>query len=176
MSSPRVLFSNPPWWVSSKPCTLSAKERVFLRWSGVRAGSRWPFTNRGLSHPGFRYSRDYVPYPFFMGYATTYLEKATGAKVALRDSIATRETYDSYFKFLHEERFDFIFIETATPSWEHDKVVIQRIKQMLPHTVVAVTGPIATMGQKALSEAPVDAVIKGEYEKGSVKVLNGTRA
>jgi hypothetical protein len=77
MSSPRVLFSNPPWWVSSQTCSLTTRESVFLRRSGVRAGSRWPFTYRGLSHPGFRYSRDYVPYPFFMGYATTYLANAT---------------------------------------------------------------------------------------------------
>lgn len=110
-----------------------------------------------------------------MGYATTYLAKATGASVTLRDSIASRETYESYFRFLKEQRFDFIFIEAATPSWDHDKVVIQKIKEMLPHTVIVVTGPIATMGPKAMNEAPVDAVIKGEYEKGSVKVLNGAR-
>jgi len=110
-----------------------------------------------------------------MGYASTYLAKATGAEVVLRDSIATRETYDSYFDYVSAQRFDIIFIETATPSWEHDKALIQRIKERLPNTTIAVAGPIATMGSRVLSEAPVDAVIKGEYEKGSVKVLNGAR-
>ena len=175
MSAPRVLFSNPPWWATSEACHLSSSDMLLQRWAGVRAGSRWPFTYRGWSRPGRRFSRDYVPYPFFMGYATTYLAKATGASVMLRDSIASRETYESYFKYLSEQKFDFIFIEAATPSWDHDKVVIQRIKKLLPHTVIVVTGPIATMGQKVFSEAPVDAVIKGEYEKGSVKVLNGAR-
>jgi radical SAM superfamily enzyme YgiQ (UPF0313 family) len=175
MSMPRVLFSNPPWWVSAETGVLTGWDRMFLGKAGVRAGSRWPYTYTGWSRPGFRHSRDYVPYPFFMGYAATYLAKATGAKVALRDSIASRETYDSYFKYLADQRFDIIFIETATPSWDHDKVLIRKIRKILPHTVVAVAGPIATLGPQILSDAPVDAVIKGEYEKASVKVVNGTR-
>ncbi len=175
MPSPRILFSNPPWWVSSQPCRLSAWERLSLGEAGVRAGSRWPYTYRGWSRPGFRFRGDYAPYPFFMGYAATYVAKATGADVVLRDSIAVRETYDSYFRYLAAERFDMIFIEAATPSWDHDKIVIERIKKMLPHATIVVTGPIATLGSRVLSEAPVDAVIKGEYEKGSVQAVNGRR-
>jgi radical SAM superfamily enzyme YgiQ (UPF0313 family) len=57
----------------------------------------------------------------------------------------------------------------------HDKVLIERVKKSLPHTIVAVTGPIATTGTQILSQAPVDAAIKGEYEKGSVAVVNGAR-
>ena len=161
MSSPRVLFSNPPWWVSGQPCRLTALERLTLGEAGVRAGSRWPFTYRGWSRPGFRVRLDYVPYPFFMGYAATYLAKATGAGVVLRDSIAVRETYDSYFRYLAAQRFDMIFIETASPSWDHDRIVIEKIKKMLPQTTIVVTGPIATMGSRVLAEVPVDAVIKG---------------
>jgi hypothetical protein len=75
MSLPRILFSNPPWWVSAKPCSLSWQE-LLLRKAGVRAGSRWPFTYEGKSTPGHRVASDYMPYPFFMGYAATYVAKA----------------------------------------------------------------------------------------------------
>lgn len=175
MSLPQVLFSNPPWWVSEKPCTLSGTDRWFLRKGGVRAGSRWPYTYTGWSRPGWRVRSDYTPYPFFMGYAATYVAKATGCQVSMRDSIALKESYESYFQFLTGGRFDVIFIETATPSWGHDKQLVQRIKSLLPDAVVAVTGPIATLGSKVLDEAPVDAVIKGEYEKGSTAVVKGAR-
>jgi hypothetical protein len=40
-------------------------------------------------------------------------------------SIALRESYDSYFQFLRESRTDLIFIESASPSWEHDAGVIR---------------------------------------------------
>jgi radical SAM superfamily enzyme YgiQ (UPF0313 family) len=110
-----------------------------------------------------------------MGYAATYVAKATGCKVALRDSITLRETYQTYFDFIRDGQFDMIFIESATPSWDHDKQVLQRIKALLPNVVIGVTGPIATLGPKVLNEAPVDAVIKGEYEKGSTAVVNGAR-
>lgn len=110
-----------------------------------------------------------------MGYAATYVAKATGCPVSLRDSIAQRETYRSYFQYLVDGQFDMIFIETATPSWEHDRAVIRKIKSLLPRAVIAVTGPIATLGSKVLEEAPVGAVIKGEYEKGSAAVVNGAR-
>ena len=175
MSLPRVLFSNPPWWVGGKPCVLTTGERWLLRKAGVRAGSRWPYTFTGRSRPGWRALSDYTPYPFFMGYAATYVAKATGCQVSMRDSIALKESYRSYFQFLLDGRFDFVFIETATPSWDHDKEVLRRIKSLLPHAVVAVTGPIATLGSKVLDEAPADAVIKGEYEKGSTAVVQGAR-
>jgi radical SAM superfamily enzyme YgiQ (UPF0313 family) len=174
-TQPKVLFSNPPWWVSETPCELNWLERVSLRKAGVRAGSRWPYTYKGWSIPGLHAPIDYIPYPFFMGYAATYLSHATGAAVTMRDSIVLRETYASYFRFLAEQKFDFIFIETATPSWAHDKQVIARIRALQPQAVIGVAGPIATVGASVLEEAPIDALIKGEYEKGSLKVVQGAR-
>ena len=174
-TKPRVLFSNPPWWVSETPCQLSEKEQSSLHTAGVRAGSRWPFTYSGRSTPGRRDLSDYMPYPFFMGYAASYVEQKTGAHVRLRDSIATRETYDSYFLFLLQNRFDVIFFESASPSWEHDRLLIEQVRALLPDVEIAVCGPIATMGESVLSQAPIDAVIKGEYEKGAVKFVNGAR-
>jgi len=169
----RVLFSNPPWWVTPKPLHVPLFGAGKIDWHGVRAGSRWPFTQWGKARPDRYVFGDYVPYPFFMGYAATYVAKHTGAEVVLRDSVVIKESYKSYFKWLDGQRFDYIFIESASPSWDHDIAVMREIKRRRPEAKLVVTGPIATMGAKILGQAPIAAAIKGEYEKGAVKVVNG---
>ncbi|MBW4472822.1 MAG: radical SAM protein [Stenomitos rutilans HA7619-LM2] len=165
----KVLFSNPPWWESKEGKFFHKKWRA-----GVRAGSRWPFTYLVSSSPDRFKFGDYLPYPFFMGYATTYVQKETGAEVHFRDSIALRESYDRYFQHLEAEQYDYIFIEIATPSWEHDSKLIGDIHTQLPKAKIVVTGPITTTkSEEILAHYPVHACIKGEYEKGSVRVLNG---
>jgi len=117
---------------------------------------------------------DYLPYPFFMGYAASYVQRETGANVTFRDSIALRESYQSYFRWLSEHRFDYLFLETATPSWPHDQQLLLAIHRHFPDMKVVITGPIATTQSDAiLTQFPVHACIRGEYEKGSVRALRG---
>ena len=169
----KVLFSNPPWWGDRTGSWLDILRGKAQYTHGVRAGSRWPHTRLTRNGPGRPISaEDYLPYPFFMGYATTYVAKATGAQCLLRDSLATRESYSDFYRYMKETPFDFVFIETATPSWDHDLEVIRKIKSLNPAKIV-VTGPIATMGEKVLETGLVHAVIKGEYEKGAAAVING---
>ena len=161
----KVLFSNPPWWDSEENG----------RWrAGVRAGSRWPFTSCIRSTPDcFQYG-DYLPYPFFLGYAASYVAKNSSADVCFRDSIALRESYQSYFNFLEQGSFDLIFIESASPSWSHDADLILKITQLLPNVRIVVTGPIASAkADDILRNHPVHACIKGEYEKGALRVIEG---
>ena len=87
--------------------------------AGVRAGSRWPFTTTVRSTPGKYVPGDYLPYPFFLGATATYLARETGVDVEFRDSLALREDYDTYFNYLREQDFDYIIIESASPSWAH---------------------------------------------------------
>lgn len=169
----KILFSNPPWWVTPTPLRIPLFGSQKIDWHGVRAGSRWPFTQRGQSRPDRAAFGDYVPYPFFMGYAATYLAAKTGAEVVMRDSVVMKESYKSYFRWLEGRHFDYIFIESASPSWEHDMLLLREIKRRKPAAKLVVTGPIATMGPKILSKAPIAAAIKGEYEKGALKVVNG---
>jgi radical SAM superfamily enzyme YgiQ (UPF0313 family) len=110
----------------------------------------------------------------FMGYAATYLEKHTGIHVSFRDSIALRESLKSYYRHIEDEKYDYIFIETATPSWENDRLIISRIHGLLPEAKIVVTGPIAaSKSEEILADHPVHACIKGEYEKGCVRVIQG---
>ena len=153
-----IVFSNPPWW-ENNIC-------------GVRAGSRWPHTYPAqFNRPDNFQFGEYIPFPFFMGYATSYARKA-GHKAELRDSIATRESYQSYFAWLKKTDPEFLVIETATPSWAHDQKVIQEIKRILPDIKIILTGTISAVSpQEIIEKKGVFAVVKGEYEKGVLRAV-----
>jgi radical SAM superfamily enzyme YgiQ (UPF0313 family) len=153
-----IVFSNPPWW-ENNVC-------------GVRAGSRWPHTYTAqFNRPDNFQFGEYIPFPFFMGYATSYARKA-GHKAELRDSIATRESYQSYFAWLKKTDPEFLVIETATPSWAHDQKVIQEIKRILPNIKIILTGTISAVSpQEIIEKKGVFAVVKGEYEKGVLRAV-----
>jgi radical SAM superfamily enzyme YgiQ (UPF0313 family) len=169
----KVLFSNPPWWSGVQAVTDMLGRTVDVHTAGVRAGSRWPFTLQVNSKPDRFAFGSYLPYPFFMGYAATYAGKMTGADVVFRDSIALRESYDQYFAAVRAGDFDFIVIESASPSWEHDQKIIQFLAKSCPHTRIILTGPIASQAAEVMKTTPVHACVRGEYEKGVVRLLNG---
>lgn len=165
----KILFSNPPWWQTSP----NPRGPGHLLRQGIRAGSRWPFTIPAYYKPDqFRFG-GYYPFPFFMGYTASYVQKAfPDATVVFRDSITRGESYASYREFLLGEAPDYVFIESATASFAHDERIVRNVlRPLLPRAIIALTGPVA--GQKGSEIA--DACIKGEYEKGSVRVINGER-
>ena len=162
----KVLFSNPPWWTD----TIQGPRTYYG--TGVRAGSRWPFTYHVATPPDAFEHGTYIPYPMFMGYAATYAKRA-GADVLFRDSIALRESYPSYEHYLRLHQPDYVVIESASPSWDHDSGLIAWITRLLPACRVVVTGPITSQAGKILRGHPVYACVRGEYEKGVVRVLNG---
>ena len=138
-----ILFSNPPWWEGKESRGFLRKKR----WRrGVRAGSRWPFTYLGRCVPDNSRARDYIPYPFFLGYAASYIQNKIGKdKVFFRDSIALSESYKSFFSYLEKinNKIEYLLIESATPSWDHDYQLIKEIKAKYNHIKIIVAGPIA---------------------------------
>jgi radical SAM superfamily enzyme YgiQ (UPF0313 family) len=167
----KVLFANPPWWEGVEKHDESGE----MRWRcGVRAGSRWPHTILVQSAPDKIVYKEYLPYPFFLGFAATYAQRETDAEVTFRDSIALRESYEKFYAHVEEAKYDYIFIETATPSWAHDLGVMRKLKTILPDAKIVVTGPIVNSpAELKQADGVCHAAIKGEYEKGSVRVLSG---
>ena len=161
----KILFSNPPWW---------HKEGDTLC-HGTRAGSRWPFTHHAYHAPDkFRFG-GYIPFPFFMGYAASYTAKALpDAEITFRDSIARGEGYGTYFDYLQQEKPDWIVIETATPSWEHDARLLGVIAARVPSASVILAGTIdETKANEILAAHPnVVAIVQGEYDKQIVRVIH----
>ena len=171
----KVLFSNPPWWEEPMKFKDSKNRMHTIYRAGIRAGSRWPFTVHLLgSKPDKRADGEYVPYPFFMGYAATYLQKHAGVDVLFRDSIALRESYRTWVRYLKTEKPDYIVIESASSSWEHDKKLLFKINQHFPKMKIIITGPISAKAKEVLETTPAIACVKGEYEKGVLQVIEGT--
>lgn len=165
----KVLFSNMPWW--------EGQDEQGVWTAGVRAGSRWPFRLKVQAAPDRFVPGEYLPYPFFLGFAASYCRQALpDAEVSFRDSIALRESYQSINDYLTALLPDYLVLESATPSWDHDSRFINWLRERFP-TRVIVTGSIATArGAEILRDHPnVIAVVKGEYEKGVVRVLKGER-
>jgi hypothetical protein len=164
----KVIYVNPPWY---------SKDENNVLMKGVRAGSRWPNQYAALCKPDQWTTGMYLPYPIWLGHAATYCAKHTGANVLVRDSVALNESYGAFYRYLQAERPDIIFFESATPCWPHDKGILARIAELCPGVGIAVCGPIAHHSaghvEEILALPNVIACVEGEYEKGSVRVVNG---
>ncbi len=160
----KVLFSNNPWWAQG--------ERGELR-AGIRAGSRWPFSVGTLSLPDAPAANEYLPYPMFMGFAASWCQRAfPDAQVVFRDSLARRESYETFLNYIAGFKPDFVVVESATPSWAHDSHVVKLILEASPESRVIITGTITTTRHAEITALGY-AAVQGEYEKGVVRAING---
>lgn len=127
----------------------------------MRAGSRWPFSskpeNDGQIH--------YIPFPFFLAYATALL-RLKNKQVKLIDSIAEGIDYQETVKKVKLGNPNLIVVEISTPSFENDLKIIQGISVSLPGSQIAVCGPHASVFPKELLTKYdfIDYVLIGEYE------------
>ncbi len=140
---------------------------------GVRAGSRWPFTQdvHGSRIPA------YVPFPFFLATATAML-KNDGFDAIIIDAIAEGLYAEEFTKRLDGFRPDVILMETATASHEIDLDWCLQFKERLGDGVqVVLCGPHATaLSATLMDEAPqVDAIVLGEYEPSFLELMQALR-
>ncbi len=146
---------------------------------GIRAGSRWPFTNPTRLTPDRFQFGEYTPTPFFLQSAAAYAFRAVDGEhsVILRDSIARGESYKTFLDYITQLKPDCLIVETGAASWNHDRELLAHLKKMLPGLRVAVAGPTAKTAHQAEIELPsirpTDAFLQGEYEKNAVDFING---
>lgn len=158
----KILFSNPVWWSKGEHGELRA---------GIRAGSRWPFSVGTRSKPDQPAYGEYLPYPMFLGFAASWCQREfPDAEVVLRDSLARRESYATFLEYIAAFKPDFVVVETATPSWEHDRHVCKLIQEAHNDAKIIITGTITTTRHGEINALGYWAV-KGEYEKGVCEVI-----
>ncbi len=143
----KVLLTNPPWIF---------KQYGLWGWRiGVRAGSRWPFSVRGKA-------LGYIPYPGFMGYATTYLQ-SQGVEAIFYDAVAWQHSYEEFFRRVDGYKPDIVIQEISTPSFAIDCDIARKLHAR--GYEVCFVGPHATAYAEELSRLPyVDYILKGAYE------------
>ncbi|MBF0550971.1 MAG: radical SAM protein [Deltaproteobacteria bacterium] len=138
----KIFLGNAPWRKSG--------------FYGVRAGSRWPhFEQEGEC---------YMPFPFFLAYATALLERE-GFEVLLVDGIAADLSDEEFVNRCVDFNPQLILLEVSTPSINQDLAITQKIKNRL-NVPVAYAGPHHWMYEPSfLEQHPlVDYVLVGEYE------------
>lgn len=130
---------------------------------GVRAGSRWPFTQ---DRP-----MNYAPYPFFMGYSASLLRK-NGVEVNILDAVAEGEyDYSRFLGAVKEERADIAVLECSTPTLDIDLWFAEKVAAFAD---VALAGP--HLNDSTISEilAKTDKIkffLCGEYIYGSLNMV-----
>lgn len=151
----KILLTNPPWITNNG--------------YGVRAGSRWPFT-LGLEKDG---SRGYVPFPFFLTYAASFLKKHLKTNI-LVDAVAEGLSDILFMERVRGYSPDVAVLETSTPSFDKDILTAQRIKQNLRDVKLVLVGPhVSVFPFQILDEyGLIDYILVGEYEYTLLELIN----
>jgi len=124
---------------------------------GIRAGCRFPNLMP-------RRHNSYVPFPFLLAYAASYLE-SRGIEVLLIDGVAERCGRESFLSRVTEFAPDMVVAETATTSFEYDVSVMAAIKHDNPATRTVMYGPhISALPKGSMAHQAIDFGILGEPE------------
>jgi radical SAM superfamily enzyme YgiQ (UPF0313 family) len=128
---------------------------------GVRAGSRWPFS----SEPEKSGYINYIPFPFFLAYATSLLKKED-KEAKLIDAIAEGIDEQKVMEEIESYNPDLMLIEISTPSFNNDIRLARNIHQKLSNCHIALCGPHATVFAKDILNKYnfINYILMGEYE------------
>jgi len=125
---------------------------------GVRAGSRWPhFEEEHL---------EYVPFPFFLAYATAVLEE-DGFEVLLVDAVPEKLCEDDFIKRIEDFGPDLVVLEVSTISIETDLALVEKLRDKFGSSArIALCGLHEFMYYPEFLDEHdyVDFVLVGEYE------------
>ena len=131
---------------------------------GVRAGSRWPFTTDSKnSSPLNNKIPGYLPFPFFLSYATSLLEANSWA-VELVDGIAEGMTQNEFISRIDSFKADIVVLETSTPSIYEDLKTAREIKEQTGSKIVLCGPHASAMYNDVIGNDFVDYILVGEYE------------
>ena len=147
----KILLTNPPWTVNGR--------------NGVRAGSRWP-------HLKIPEEEGYMPFPFFLSYATSLLKK-NSFEVKGLDAIAKRMTYEEFYIYIKSYNPDIIFLEVSTPSLNQDLKLINEIKSFSKAKIIIAGPDMNIFDEKFMLENKnIEYAIIGEYEFTLLELLH----
>jgi len=125
---------------------------------GVRAGSRWPHFEADSSK--------YMPFPFFLAYATALLRREGFAPV-LVDAIAEGIDDDAFFARMLDARPDVAVFEVSSASLNTDLAILRRARKELgPDARIVFVGAHHGLGETSFLQGlpELDFTLSGEYE------------
>lgn len=150
----KILLANPSFRLS-----ISTTKEKYL----IRAGSRWPFFL--IKHP--QQPSPYLPFPFFLSYTASLLEKLPWVDLDVLDSIALNQSETDFLVHLASTKPDVILFEATTASFIYDITLAKKIKKLLPKVIICLAGfHVTSLPQKTLvlSKGNIDYLFLHEYE------------
>jgi anaerobic magnesium-protoporphyrin IX monomethyl ester cyclase len=148
----RVVIANPPCRIP----LANGQEKYF-----IRAGSRWPFSVVKRRKDCLC---DYLPFPFYLAYATALLEQA-GFETTALDAIALNRDEDQTLAEIAALRPEIVVIESTTPTFGQDVLFFRRLKQELGCRIVVTGAHVTAFPRESLElSADIDYILAGEYE------------
>ncbi len=143
----RVFLGNAPWYQGEL--------------YGVRAGSRWPH----FEDPS---GSEYMPFPFFLAYATAVLERDVDCEaVLLIDGCAEKIQEEEFCERVERFAPDLVVLEVSTASIATDLRVANDLARRCPGVQIAFSGLHVFMQEPAFFAAnpAITYVFVGEYEE-----------
>ncbi|MFH1663561.1 MAG: radical SAM protein [archaeon] len=104
-------------------------------------------------------------FPYYLAYATGALEKA-GFKPELVDAIARKWDTKETIEYAKKGKFDFIVMDTSTPSIFNDIKVAGEIKKVLPEShITMINTHVTNLPEWTLNQSnAIDSVCIGEFD------------
>lgn len=157
----KVLIANPPAY-------LYDENRRY-----VQGGSRWSHSYH-MSRSLARRTLMYLPYPFFLGYASSYLRANSNAEVTFLDACAELMNEKEFHDRITQLRPDLLLIETPTVSFSLLMRLLHEIKTDMPELKIAVAGyHVSGLGTEVMKdESVIDFALIGEMELTLAELVN----
>ncbi len=144
----------------------NGRERFF-----VKAGSRWPFSIEKAAGEPCRY----VPFPFGLAYLAALLEQ-DGVDVEVYDGVALNTSGEALLEFASKIRPRIVFMETTTPTVDHDLALCREIKTRTGALVALGGAHVTVFAESILREhTHIDWILRGEYELNARDAIKACR-
>jgi radical SAM superfamily enzyme YgiQ (UPF0313 family) len=157
----KVLIANPPAY-------LYDENRKY-----VQGGSRWSHSYH-ISRSLAKRTTMYLCYPFFLGYASSYLRANSNAEVTFLDACAELMNENEFHNQVMHLNPDLLLIEAPTVSFQLVMRLLRWIKTDMPDLKIAVAGyHVSGLGVKVMKdESVIDFALMGEMELTLAELVN----
>jgi radical SAM superfamily enzyme YgiQ (UPF0313 family) len=148
----KVLIANPPAYFKKFP------NRHF-----IQAGSRW---SHSFYCPKGKRIKHYLPYPFFIGYASSLLKRDTEVKVKALDACALDFDEKDFVDYVKRYRPDLLVVEIPSISFPLMEEVLKNIKEEVECKIAVAGLHVTAFPHQTLERCNfIDYIFIGEYEK-----------
>jgi radical SAM superfamily enzyme YgiQ (UPF0313 family) len=114
-------------------------------------------------------SANMIP-PLTLAYCAAMVE-ADGFAVDILDAVALRWRPARVLEWVKNRSYNFIAVNTGTPSIADDLAIADALKQSAPNSVLALLGPhVSVFAEDALRASRADTVVRGEPENTFAEV------